>query len=190
MLYFCSFVAEEKGVTAVPPQLIRPRITPAPAPPSPHSAFNFRLLTIDPLSPLPATLIDPRQLNENAATLSPASATLTRSTQSKPFVCHSYRKHWGGGAVQFSRYSSRQPKRFPLFPQPAIHARTGTPATPFLSSAYFTVPWIPGGGGHPLQTSPPHPEPIPHPISVVPIIAHASNGHGQDPNRRDRGEKP
>jgi oxygen-dependent protoporphyrinogen oxidase len=34
---------------------------------------------------------------------------------------------------------------------PLLRTRTATPATPFLSCAYFTVLWIPGGWGRPFE---------------------------------------
>src|SRR5580658_303467 len=48
------------------------------------------------------------------------------------------------------------PKSFPSFPQRVNIQRTATPvypeegrgATPFLSCVYFTILWIPRGGGH------------------------------------------
>jgi hypothetical protein len=43
--------------------------------------------------------------------------------------------------------SATQPKPFPSFPQRVNMQRTATPITPFLSCVYFTVLWIPGGGG-------------------------------------------
>jgi|SRR5580698_5274694 len=39
-----------------------------------------------------------------------------------------------------------QPNHFPLFPHPVNIARAATPTTPFASTIYFTVLWIPGGG--------------------------------------------
>src|SRR5580658_1870377 len=48
-----------------------------------------------PVTPFPAALTSHPQLAENATTLSPAFATLTRRVKLNPFVCHSYRKHPG-----------------------------------------------------------------------------------------------
>src|SRR5579859_7270292 len=50
-----------------------------------------------PLSPLLATPTDPTQPIENKTTLSLAFATLTAPVTHKSFVCHSYKKHRGGG---------------------------------------------------------------------------------------------
>jgi hypothetical protein len=62
-------------------------------------AVGCELSTVNchPLSPFPATLTDNSQLTENSATLSPVPATLTRRVKHNPFVCHSYKKHPGGG---------------------------------------------------------------------------------------------
>jgi hypothetical protein len=49
------------------------------------------------LSLIPGTLADHPQLVENAMPLSPAFATLTGNVNSKPFVCHSYKKTGGRG---------------------------------------------------------------------------------------------
>jgi len=57
--------------------------------------FNFKLSTVNCLSPFLATLTDEPQLTENPATLTPVSATLTSRVKVNPFVCHSYKKHLG-----------------------------------------------------------------------------------------------
>ena len=56
-------------------------------------------LAFAPVTPFFATdTVDP-QLTENPATLSPVLATLTRRVKPYPFVCHSYKKHPGGGGT-------------------------------------------------------------------------------------------
>ena len=63
------------------------------------SPFNFELSTFNLLvEPRRAPLDAGSQLTENPATLSPVPATLTSRVKHNPFVCHSYRKHRGGGA--------------------------------------------------------------------------------------------
>src|SRR5579859_4965581 len=58
-----------------------------------------------PLSPLLATPTDPTQPIENKTTLSLAFATLTAPLTRKSFVCHSYKKHRGGGYPQVGQTS-------------------------------------------------------------------------------------
>jgi oxygen-dependent protoporphyrinogen oxidase len=69
--------------------------------------FNFKLSTVDvsPITPFPATLTSLSQIAENAATLSPAFATLTSPVNHNPFVCHSYTKHPGWGVPSSSANS-------------------------------------------------------------------------------------
>src|SRR5579859_4152559 len=86
-------------------RLSLPRTLSDPAFCSDPSPFNFKLSLEDSdpvgavnfpsLSPFPATLTDRSQLTENSATLSPVSATLTSHVKLNPFVCRSYKKHWG-----------------------------------------------------------------------------------------------
>src|SRR5579859_7524882 len=54
------------------------------------------------LSPFPATLTVALQLTENLATLSPATAALTRYVTHKSFACHSYKKHPGWESAIFN----------------------------------------------------------------------------------------
>jgi Prolipoprotein diacylglyceryl transferase len=72
-------------------------------------SFNFELLahsgvqgsTFNRFSTTPflATLTTSLQRIENTATLSPFAATLTGHVNHNPFVCHSYKKHPGWGAI-------------------------------------------------------------------------------------------
>lgn len=50
---------------------------------------------LSPVTPFAAALADPLHPLENPATLSPVFAALTHFVTSKPFVCHSYKKHPG-----------------------------------------------------------------------------------------------
>jgi hypothetical protein len=61
--------------------------------------FNSKPSTLNRfrVSPFPATLTGNSQLTENPATLSPVPATLTPHVTHNSFVCHSCRKHPGGG---------------------------------------------------------------------------------------------
>ncbi len=59
------------------------------------------------------------QISENTTTLSPLAATLTGRVKPKSCVCHSYKKHRGGG------YPSRDPFPGPIAPQP--HRATAPP---------------------------------------------------------------
>jgi hypothetical protein len=71
--------------------------------------FNFKLssacpehnrrVNFPPLTPFPATLTSHLQLAVNTTTLSPALATLADRVKHKSFVCHSYKKHPGGGYI-------------------------------------------------------------------------------------------
>src|SRR5579859_4737964 len=88
-------------------------LPPGSAHPSPSSFGNFQTfqhsnlstfrqgvhsyLATAPVTPFPATLTGKAQLIENPAALSPVLATLTRHLHLNPFVCHSYKKHPGGG---------------------------------------------------------------------------------------------
>jgi len=60
-------------------------------------ATRLSSLATAPLTPFPATLGRKWQLIENPAALSRVVATLTRHLHLNPFVCHSYKKHPGGG---------------------------------------------------------------------------------------------
>src|SRR5579859_2209014 len=103
-------------------------LPPGSAHPSPSSSGNFQTfqhsnlstfrqeirssLATAPLTPFPATLSAESQLIENPATLSPVVATLTRHLHLNPFVCHSYKKHPGGGctlqpAISFRKLATR-----------------------------------------------------------------------------------
>jgi len=103
-------------------------LPPGSAHPSPSSSGNFQTfqhsnlstfrqgirssLATAPLTPFPATLSAESQLIENPATLSPVVATLTRHLHHNPFVCHSYKKHPGGGctlqpAISFPNLATR-----------------------------------------------------------------------------------
>src|SRR5579859_649731 len=103
-------------------------LPPGSAHPSPSSSGNFRTfqhsnlstfrqaihssLATAPLTPFPATLRRKSQLIENTAALSPVLATLTRHVHRNPFVCHSYKKHPGGGytlqpAISFRNLTTR-----------------------------------------------------------------------------------
>ena len=55
-----------------------------------------------PVTPLLATLTTIVQMPENRTILSPVFATLTRHVTPNSFICHSYRKHPGGGVFLFS----------------------------------------------------------------------------------------
>lgn len=93
------------------------------------------------LTLFPAALPNPPQPIEKTTTLSLVSATLTENTR--------------GVAMQLHRWCLAPPlASFLFFPQRVNVQRTATPATPFPSSVYFTVLWIPGG------CSPSH-QPIP-----------------------------
>src|SRR5579859_2494932 len=103
-------------------------LPPGSAHPSPSSCGNFQTfqhsnlstfrqpirssLATAPLTPFPATLSGESQLIENPAALSPVLATLTRHLHLNPFVCHSYKKHPGGGytlqpAISFRNLTTR-----------------------------------------------------------------------------------
>jgi hypothetical protein len=106
-----------------------------------------------PVSPFFATLTDNSQPIENPTTLSPAFATLTRFVEPNPCVCHSYKKQGGWGVSRFPSSPRSHPLHY-LWP-PTAHTRT--PATPFLSCAYFTALCIPGvgvGRDFPLRQKP------------------------------------
>src|SRR5580658_10089070 len=111
------------------------------------SPFDFERLTGRPaprsvnstaLSPFPATLAGPEQLHENAATLSPAFATLTDRVKHKSFVCHSYKKQGGWGyprqiKSQFPVLSPNQARpcrRHALSPSPFLHRLLRNGASP------------------------------------------------------------
>jgi len=57
------------------------------------------------------------QIAENRASLSPAAATLTDSVMHKSFVCHSYKKHRGGGRAW---WDSQSRLSLPPFPRARI----------------------------------------------------------------------
>src|SRR5579859_4100297 len=103
-------------------------LPPGSAHPSPLSFGNFQTsqhsnlstfrqgvhssLATAPLTPFPATLSGKSQLIENPAALSRVLATLTRHVHRNPFVCHSYKKHPGGGctlqsAISFPNLATR-----------------------------------------------------------------------------------
>jgi len=88
-----------------------------------------------PLSLLPATLTNQPQPTENALALSPVFAMLTKKV--------------GVPAIVGQRRSlpSLSWVVSPRILQPFLCARTAAPATPIVSYVYFTVLWIPGGGG-------------------------------------------
>ena len=122
------------------------------------SSFNFELSTFNfpAVNPFSATLTGHRQRNENATTLSPAFATLTRHVTRNPFVCHSYKKHWRWGLATNLR-CSRQPMHFPLFPQRVNIEHAASPTTPIGSCAYFALLCIPGGTCTSNSPGPPAP---------------------------------
>src|SRR5580765_3670772 len=60
-------------------------------------ATSHSSLATAPLTPFPATLTSHLQRSEKPATLSLAFATLTSRVRHKSSVCHSYKKHRGGG---------------------------------------------------------------------------------------------
>ena len=100
--------------------------------PSVDDPSPVRAVTWSSLSPFLATLTRPRQLTEKAGTLSPAFATLTRRVKHKPFVCHSYRKHRGGGIPSLTLADK---VRFPVSCLPllnplTIHTPENTSVTP------------------------------------------------------------
>ncbi len=97
------------------------------------SIFNLLLM------PFVDTFTDRPQNIENKITLSPAFATLTVSASRKFFICHSYKKHPGWGYLFSARHRFNKPRYFLFFPHTINMQRTGTPATPLLSNAYFTV---------------------------------------------------
>src|SRR5579859_61168 len=75
-------------------------------------ATSHSSLATAPLTPFPATLSGKSQLIENPAALSPVVATLTRHVRHNLFVCHSYKKHPGGGytlqpAISFRNLTTR-----------------------------------------------------------------------------------
>jgi len=139
------------------------------------SFFNFQLSAVNLLSltPFPATLTSPSQIAENTTTLSPAFATLTSRVKHKPFVCHSYRKHPGGGtpsiiifgrvSSHFSCYSVPNPLRIRTYKKRARNSRRiRTYKTQHLKSFRIrTYKKIGGGVGalpsllHPLRTRTP-----------------------------------
>ena len=77
------------------------------------------------------------QIAENRASLSPAAATLTDSVMHKSFVCHSYKKHRGGGRAW---WDSQSRLSLPPFPRATDHGSRitdhGSPATPPLVPKY------------------------------------------------------
>jgi hypothetical protein len=95
-----------------------------------------------------ATLAGSRQLAENTTALSLAFATLTNRVKHKSCVCHSCKKTPGWGSISSTHCSSRMPNPFSLFPHLVNIERTGTPATPILSSVYCIFSWIQGGRPH------------------------------------------
>jgi hypothetical protein len=122
----------------------------------PIPTSSFAPANTAPVSPFRVTLADNSQPIETVTTLSPVSATLRRFVNSKPFVCHSYKKEVGWVPAFF--LFRIPPSSLPL----ASPAHTRTPAILFLSCAYFTTLCIPGGGCRPRfwpasETSPKHP---------------------------------
>src|ERR1700675_3680924 len=100
VLPFCMFRSQNPHA-AHPLQVSLPNLcalgVEIPAPP----ARNTQQIR-PPLSPFPAILTDHSQPIENAITLSPVFATLTDNVKHKSFVCHSYKKHPGGGYLNFT----------------------------------------------------------------------------------------
>src|SRR5580658_1676039 len=97
------------------------------------------------VTPLFATLTDQSQADENTTTLSPAFATLTRHITPNSFICHSYKKHPGGGVpcpAANAQYSQPLP-RFSTSSKHPGHAQT--PATPFLFKRLRTLSVTMGG---------------------------------------------
>jgi len=90
-------------------------------------------------SPLAAILTDTSQLHENKTTLSPASATLTRTVKHKSFVCHSYKKHRGVGYPSIADPPSLSSRRFRYARQ-----RVQSLSAHGLTSRFSGYP---GGGG-------------------------------------------
>src|ERR1700676_2422839 len=78
------------------------------------------------LSPFPATLTSHSHIIENTATLSLVFATLTSYVKHIPFVCHSYKKHPGGGPVSLRRLS-------------VTRAGLGVPSRPLPDRARFSM---------------------------------------------------
>src|SRR6476661_445549 len=77
-----------------------------------HLASSHSSLATAPLTPFAATLREKSQLIENPTALSRAVATLTRHVRHNLFVCHSYKKHPGGGytlqpAISFRNLTTR-----------------------------------------------------------------------------------
>jgi hypothetical protein len=69
-------------------------------------------LQASPVTPLFAALTAIVQMPENITTLSPVFATLTRCVTPNSFICHSYKKHPGGGvSTCVKRNTSFPPSR-------------------------------------------------------------------------------
>src|SRR6185437_6057648 len=81
-------------------------------PPRPFQRFSASDLATASLTPFLATFRKKSQLIQYPAALSRVVATLTRHLHHNPFVCHSYKKHPGGGytlapAISFRNLTTR-----------------------------------------------------------------------------------
>ena len=139
-----------------------------------NSPFNFKLSTLNRLlaTPFPATHTGLSQIAENAATLSPAFATLTSPVKHNSFVCHSYRKHPGWGMPHSHKVQSLHPSKASAFLidthqrshlKASLNPLESTPAhyptsidskrlTLILSHLYATLTKNQGVGWHRLQS--------------------------------------
>lgn len=125
--------------------------------PTMNSSFNFELSTLNRLlaTHFPATHTPLPQVAENAATLSPAFATLTHIVNHNSFACHSYRKHPGWGIPSFSVnsvHSALKPTRAGSPIDPFCVVRS-VPASP-LESILAGHPANDGFRGHTRSLSP------------------------------------
>lgn len=104
------------------------------------SRYALRAPVSPAVSPLFAALTNSPQLHDNTTTLSPAFGTLTCGVRPKSFVCHSCKKHRGGG--QWNRLQTCFPFRN------AVAQALGQPAQILVYESRTT------GRGSPTPESP------------------------------------